>query len=157
MKKLFSLTFFSLMLFNGFSQISVEEDMERDSIVWTPFNGSISDELSIPKLKCYYGGENGTYYVYFYQNPKYTQITDIHSIYLGDKKQTLDFFNLLMGMKGTGKEYDLKISSHQLHIKEDVFVFKRKHNVYISIYDKKDKVQTHFEYEWVKKILEVLK
>lgn len=145
MKKLFSLTFLSFLVFNGYSQMEVKENVKKDSVVWSPWG------TPIPKLKHYYNVEDD-YYMFFYQNPKYQHITDIESIYIGDKEETLKFFRFLMDMKRTNKKYDMKLGYNNYEVEDVPFG----NSTRIRIYDKKDRVFCYMNYTWIKKIIKVL-
>jgi hypothetical protein len=68
-------------------QIVVRESV-KDSVVWD------NKLTGLPKLINYYTSEYNSYSLH-YKNAKYTTITDIDHISLGDKKTTIQFFEIL--------------------------------------------------------------
>lgn len=74
----------------AFGQIVVKETA-KDSIVW------YNKLLGVPKLVNFYTEEE-SFYTLYYQNAKYTKITDIDYVTLGDKKTAIQFFEILQNV-----------------------------------------------------------
>lgn len=93
---------FSLFKANG--QIIVKETA-KDSVVWS------NKLMGLPKLVNFYTKEESNYTIY-YQNAKYTTITDIDYISLGDKATAIQFFDILKNVIDSGERSTIELDGN---------------------------------------------
>lgn len=108
--------FFLLALLTTFSlsaQLTVRET-QKDSILWRA-----SKLTTVPKIMVY---TIDTVHVHtiLYQNAKYTQITDIESISIGDNEDTKQFFNTCLSAFEQNKEFVIEIDGDPIYIKKSM-------------------------------------
>jgi len=96
---IFGAMFFTSHNLNG--QIVVKETA-KDSVVW---NNKL---MGLPKLVNFYTTEESRYTIY-YQNGKYTTITDIDYISLGDRETTIQFFTILQDVLTNGEKVTIEL------------------------------------------------
>jgi hypothetical protein len=111
----------TIAMFTAFgvnAQLKVEENTMKDSLVWRPIGLS-----TMPALRVYTMDEQSEY-TFFYQNAKYTAIVDIDYINIGDKEETKQFFDVLLDVIETGKEYTIELEGKRWSIsKSAMYVF----------------------------------
>jgi len=95
----------------SFAQLNIKESA-KDSIVWQ--NGG--KYKVIPKLVHFY--RNLDDYVFYYQNAKYSSITDINYISFNDLSTTIQYFELLKDVVTNDKEYNIELNDTQWLIKK---------------------------------------
>lgn len=83
------------------AQLQVKE-ATKDTTIWR------ANKLAVVPHLDRYDAED-TSYTFFYQNAKYTTITDIDYLTIGDKQTTKDFFDLLNDVIVNDKEYNLDL------------------------------------------------
>lgn len=83
------------------AQLQVKESI-KDTTVWRA-----SKLTTVPHLTRFDTEEPS--YVFYYQNAKYTTITDINYLTIGNKQTTKDFFDLLLDVVTNDKEYTLDL------------------------------------------------
>lgn len=99
-------TILTLALFTAFgvnAQIKVQENTVKDSVVWRA-----SKLLSVPNITRF-ASEEDTSYTIYYQNAKYTTITDIDYVTIGSKEDLKQFLNLCLDVIDNGKEYSVEV------------------------------------------------
>ena len=135
MKKLFLTLGLGLSL-SAYSQIVVKET-SKDSVVW-------HNKLSgLPKLVCFYTSERSDYTFYF-QNAKYTTITDIKYLSLGDIETAKEFFNLLLGIANGGEKLTIELDEETWIISKSMGVVSV-WSSYKSFYLTKKNIETIIE------------
>lgn len=95
----------------SFAQLTIKESA-KDSVVWQ--NGGKYN--AIPKLVHFYGNLDD--YTLYYQNAKYSSITDIDYISFNDLSTTIQYFELLNDVVTNDKEYDIELNDTQWLIKK---------------------------------------
>lgn len=91
----------AFLALNAKSQIVVKEST-KDSVVW------YNKLAGLPKLVNFYTSERNDYTLYF-KNAKYTTITDIKYISLGEKETATEFFNILKNVFDTGEKITIEL------------------------------------------------
>jgi len=112
MKKLL----FILVLLSAFSvnaQLVVKE-AAKDTTIWQP-----SKLQTLPKLIRFTTEELVSYTMY-YKNAKYTSITDIDYITIGDLETTKQFFGLCKSVVSEGKEFNLTLGKESIMLKKSM-------------------------------------
>jgi hypothetical protein len=87
----------------SFSQLNIKETA-KDSVVWQ----NEDTYKTIPKLIHFY--ENLDYYTFYYQNAKYSSITDIDYISFNDLSTTIQYFELLKDVVTNDKDYNIELN-----------------------------------------------
>lgn len=81
----------------------VVKEAAKDTVVW-----QASKMTTVPKIvKFTLSGEDN--YTIYYRNAKYTSITDIDYISIGDKETALQFFELCASVAVEGKDYNVSL------------------------------------------------
>lgn len=96
----------TIALFAAFgvnAQLKVEENQMKDTVVWRATGMS-----SLPSLRKYTMDDQSEY-TFFYQNAKYTTITDVNYLHIGSPEDTKQFFDILLDVALNGKEYTLEL------------------------------------------------
>jgi hypothetical protein len=107
-----------LLSINTFGQLKIQE-ASKDSVVW-----QASKLTSVPKLIHFYGKTDN--YTMYYKNAKYSAITDIKYISIGDLETTIQFFEVLSDVIVNDKEINVEIEGEMWLL--------RKAKKYVSIY-----------------------
>lgn len=102
-----------LVAFSSTAQLTVRET-QKDSIMWRATKVSV-----VPKIMVY---TIDTVHVHtiFYKNAKYTQITDIESITIGDNQTTKEFFQTCLTAFTESKEFLVEIDGDRIYIKKSM-------------------------------------
>lgn len=126
MKKLL----FILVLLSAFStnaQLVVKE-APKDTVIW-----QVNRLTPVPKLVRFTTEELVSYTMY-YKNAKYTQITDIDYISIGDLETTKQFFELCKTVLEEGKEYNVTLGSESISLKKSsIYIMIWKSNSYFYL------------------------
>lgn len=101
MKKVI-LTLGIFVAFGVNAQMVIKEQV-KDSVVWQATKLS-----AVPKLMFFSSGDIKSY-TFYYQNAKYSTITDIDYITLGSKDDALKFFELLSEVVANDTEYTVQL------------------------------------------------
>ena len=91
------------------AQLVVKESA-KDSVVW-----QASKLYSVPKI-IKFTIDSVDMYTIYYRNAKYTQISDIDYISLGDRETSIQFFDICKSVLDTGKEYTVEIDGKSISI-----------------------------------------
>jgi hypothetical protein len=105
-----------LVLLSAFSvnaQLVVKE-AAKDSIVW-----QTSKLQALPQLMMF-KTEGLNSYTMYYKNAKYTSITDIDYISIGDLETTKQFFGLCKSVVSEGKEFNLTLGKESIMLKKSM-------------------------------------
>ena len=105
-----------LVLLSAFSvnaQLVVKE-AAKDSIVW-----QTSKLQALPQLMMF-KTEGLNSYTMYYKNAKYTSITDIDYISIGDLETTKQFFGLCKTVISEGKEFNLTLGKESIMLKKSM-------------------------------------
>jgi hypothetical protein len=105
-----------LVLLSAFSvnaQLVVKE-AAKDSIVW-----QTSKLQALPQLMMFKTEDLNSYTMY-YKNAKYTSITDIDYISIGDLETTKQFFGLCKTVISEGKEFNLTLGKESIMLKKSM-------------------------------------
>jgi hypothetical protein len=106
----------SVIIFTSFSANSqlVVKEAAKDTVVWQ------ASKLSpVPKL-IKFSLEAGDSYTMYYRNAKYSQITDIKYISIGDKETTIQFFKLCLSVLDDGKEYNIDLGTEKYNLSKSM-------------------------------------
>jgi hypothetical protein len=110
MKTILTIIIIVLFSINANSQLIIKESA-KDSIVWRA-----SKLTTVPKLIHFYGESDN--YTMYYQNAKYSTITDIKYISIGDLKTTIQFFEALNDVITENKELNVTIKNETWLLKK---------------------------------------
>jgi hypothetical protein len=105
-----------LVLLSAFStnaQLVVKE-AAKDTTIWQP-----SKLQNLPKLIRFKTDDLESYTMY-YKNAKYTSITDIDYISIGDLETTKQFFGLCKTVISEGKEFNLTLGKESIMLKKSM-------------------------------------
>jgi len=105
-----------LVLLSAFSvnaQLVVKE-AAKDTVIWQP-----SKLQNLPKLIRFTTDDLESYTMY-YKNAKYTSITDIDYISIGDLETTKQFFGLCKSVVSEGKEFNLTLGKESIMLKKSM-------------------------------------
>jgi len=110
MKKLVFIMF-SVFALNVNAQLVVKESA-KDTVVW-----QYSKLTPLPKLvKFTMDGEDS--YTIYYQNAKYTSITDVKYLTTGDLETTKQFYELCKTVISENKEYTVQLDGKSISLKK---------------------------------------
>jgi hypothetical protein len=112
----------------SFAQLNIKETA-KDSVVWQ----NEDTYKTIPKLIHFY--ENLDNYTFYYQNEKYSSITDIDYISFNDLSTTIQYFELLKDVVTNDKDYNIELNDTQWIIEKSgsrVFIFSSYTYFYLS-------------------------
>ena len=110
-KLLFILVLLSASMVNA--QLVVKE-AAKDTVIW-----QASKLQTVPKIVKYYTEATENYTI-FYRNAKYTQITDIDYISIGDTETTKQFFELCKTVLAEGKEFNITVGNTSLMLSKSM-------------------------------------
>jgi hypothetical protein len=110
--KQFLIILMSLLVLNTSAQLVVKE-AAKDTVVWQTKGGVV------PKLIKFSSEAIETYTMYF-RNAKYTSITDIDYITIGDYETTKQFFKLLETVITEDKEYNIDLGKKSIILKKSM-------------------------------------
>jgi len=105
-----------LVLLSAFSvnaQLVVKE-AAKDTTIWQP-----SKLQNLPKLVKFKTDDLESYTMY-YKNAKYTSITDIDYISIGDLETTKQFFGLCKTVVSEGKDFNLTLGKESIMLKKSM-------------------------------------
>ena len=105
-----------LVLLSAFSvnaQLVVKE-AAKDSIVW-----QTSKLQALPQLMMFKTEDLNSYTMY-YKNAKYTSITDIDYISIGDLETTKQFFGLCKTVVSEGKDFNITLGKVSIMLKKSM-------------------------------------
>jgi hypothetical protein len=105
-----------LVLLSAFSvnaQLVVKE-AAKDTTIWQP-----SKLQNLPKLIRFKTDDLESYTMY-YKNAKYTSITDIDYISIGDLETTKQFFGLCKTVVSEGKEFNITLGKESILLKKSM-------------------------------------
>jgi len=105
-----------LVLLSAFSvnaQLVVKE-AAKDTTIWQP-----SKLQNLPKLIRFKTDDLESYTMY-YKNAKYTSITDIDYISIGDLETTKQFFGLCKTVVSEGKEFNITLGKESIMLKKSM-------------------------------------
>lgn len=91
------------------AQLIVKE-AAKDSVVW-----QASKLYSVPKI-IKFTIDSVNMYTIYYRNAKYTQISDIDYISLGDRETSIQFFDICKSVLDTGNEYNVELEGKSIRI-----------------------------------------
>jgi hypothetical protein len=106
----------SVIIFTSFSANSqlVVKEASKDTVVWQ------ASKLSpVPKL-IKFSLEAGDSYTMYYRNAKYSQITDIRYISIGDKETTIQFFRLCLTVLEEKKDYNIELGKERYSLSKSM-------------------------------------
>lgn len=109
MKKLL-IILVSLVALNVNAQLVIKESA-KDTVVWQ------SKMSTVPKL-IKFSTESIESYTMYYKNAKYTSITDIDYITIGNHETTKQFFELLQTILTEGKDYNVELGKKSVTLKK---------------------------------------
>ena len=104
------LTLAAFVAFNSNAQIKVQENTVKDSVVWR------ASKLNVVPSISRFVNDGDTSFTIYYQNSKYTAITDIRYLTIGDAETSKQFFGILLDVIDNDKKFNIEIGGEKLYI-----------------------------------------
>lgn len=101
----------SMMALNVNAQLVVKET-PKDTVIWQESKLAI-----LPKIIRFSTEEVHSYIIY-YKNAKYTSITDVNYLTIGDLETTKQFFQLCKSVLTEDKEYSITLGKKDISLKK---------------------------------------